>query len=272
MAVSWPFARHSRWQKQLDAYIDGELSADALRKFEAHSVRCSACTAEMAGRRELKRMAQVLPQLPAPRSFRITPGMLVEAPAARPTTGRPIAMRVAQVTAGLAVLGFAAVLALDLAGSDEGGTTQQASQGDGANAETFDAANPLGTTVAEPGTAEYDLSGEGDDDDAGGLPSLEDDVRGQGYTEPTAAAGSESLTRDDFSNSPEGPVASDANNRSAAGSSAPPTDDGVASSIGADEVDDDEGRSGFVVAEIGLLALAAVAGVTWLSMRRGRAG
>ena len=40
MAFSWPFARHAGWQKQLDAYVDGELPADAARRFDAHLAGC----------------------------------------------------------------------------------------------------------------------------------------------------------------------------------------------------------------------------------------
>jgi hypothetical protein len=49
---------------------------------------------------------------------------------------------------------------------------------------------------------------------------------------------------------------------------APPADDGVESSIGPDEADEDAGLSGFLVAEIGLAALAGVATATWLVTRR----
>jgi anti-sigma factor RsiW len=43
------------WQFQLDAYLDGELTAEPMRALEAHLRTCPACTADVLARVQLKR-------------------------------------------------------------------------------------------------------------------------------------------------------------------------------------------------------------------------
>lgn len=42
------------WRDRLDAVIDGELPAEAMREFAAHLHECPSCTADIAGRQQLK--------------------------------------------------------------------------------------------------------------------------------------------------------------------------------------------------------------------------
>jgi len=42
------------WREKLDAFVDGELSADAQREFEAHLQTCASCAADIANRVQLK--------------------------------------------------------------------------------------------------------------------------------------------------------------------------------------------------------------------------
>ncbi len=43
------------WKAQLDRYVDGELSADQMRAFDAHVRNCAACSADALSRVQLKR-------------------------------------------------------------------------------------------------------------------------------------------------------------------------------------------------------------------------
>jgi len=47
------------WQKQLDTYLDGELSADEMKAFDAHVRTCSSCAADALARVQMKRSLQV---------------------------------------------------------------------------------------------------------------------------------------------------------------------------------------------------------------------
>lgn len=42
------------WRDKLDAFIDGELSPDVQREFDAHLRGCTSCAADIAGRMQLK--------------------------------------------------------------------------------------------------------------------------------------------------------------------------------------------------------------------------
>ncbi len=43
------------WQNQLDGYLDGELSSDAMRSLDTHLRTCPACTADALSRVQFKR-------------------------------------------------------------------------------------------------------------------------------------------------------------------------------------------------------------------------
>ena len=117
----FPFLHpHSRWSGRLHAFVDGELHPDAAGRFEGHAAECADCAFAIADARNLKQALRALPELEAPRSFRLTPAMitprrepakLVAVPAPRKWTP---AIRFAQVTAALAVLGLVAAGTADL--------------------------------------------------------------------------------------------------------------------------------------------------------------
>ena len=50
------------WTEKLDAYFDGELSAEEARALDAHVRQCPACTAESLRRLQLKRAVQTAGQ------------------------------------------------------------------------------------------------------------------------------------------------------------------------------------------------------------------
>jgi anti-sigma factor RsiW len=47
-----------QWSTKLDTYLDGELSADEMRAFDAHVRDCPACAADALARVQMKRMVQ----------------------------------------------------------------------------------------------------------------------------------------------------------------------------------------------------------------------
>ena len=66
---------HNRWSGQLHAYVDGELHADATERFKEHLAECAACAYAVADARNLKQLLHALPEIPAPRSFKLTAAM-----------------------------------------------------------------------------------------------------------------------------------------------------------------------------------------------------
>ncbi|HWY59232.1 MAG TPA: zf-HC2 domain-containing protein [Terriglobales bacterium] len=46
---------HEQWQTQIDAYLDGELNAEAMHALDAHLRTCPACAADVLARVQLKR-------------------------------------------------------------------------------------------------------------------------------------------------------------------------------------------------------------------------
>jgi anti-sigma factor RsiW len=57
---------HTRLQRQLSAYADGELSPDERREVEAHLQTCVECREELAGLRQVKHLIGQLPEREAP--------------------------------------------------------------------------------------------------------------------------------------------------------------------------------------------------------------
>ena len=46
------------WKEKLDAYIDGEVSENELRAFDAHVRGCASCSADALARVQMKRSIQ----------------------------------------------------------------------------------------------------------------------------------------------------------------------------------------------------------------------
>lgn len=117
---------HSRWREQVDAYLDEELPGAARARFGGHLAACIDCTAELEARRSLKQLLSAVPEMPAPRSFRLTPAMAA-APAKAPAAPR-LALRAAQFGAAAASIALVTVLFIDVGGSGgSGGDTTAAS-------------------------------------------------------------------------------------------------------------------------------------------------
>ena len=47
------------WKAKLDTYLDGELSEEEMRSFDAHVRGCPSCSADALARVQMKRAVQV---------------------------------------------------------------------------------------------------------------------------------------------------------------------------------------------------------------------
>jgi hypothetical protein len=127
-----PFLRrHSRWRDNVSAYLDGELSERERSRFEAHAAGCEGCRRELAAQRELKTLLSGLPEVAAPRSFRLTPEMVEATPVPAPPRRSQTPLRVSQFAAGLAVVALVTVGVIDVTsgGSNSSTTDTRASAG-----------------------------------------------------------------------------------------------------------------------------------------------
>jgi anti-sigma factor RsiW len=117
-----PFFRgHSRWEAMVDASVDGALSPREAARLEAHRSACAACSRALEATLALKAALATLPEVEAPRSFRLTPAMVAAKPAVR-RPGPPLAVyRFAQAAGGVALAAFVAVVVIDLGDPGRGG-------------------------------------------------------------------------------------------------------------------------------------------------------
>lgn len=68
----------------LSALADGELDPTQTGALEAHVAGCAACSAELAGMRQVRSLLQALPEQDAPRSFRLREADVSPAPRQAP--------------------------------------------------------------------------------------------------------------------------------------------------------------------------------------------
>ncbi len=97
------------WLPLISDYIDGTLPKFDVVRLEAHLAECVQCASDLEGLQQAANILQRLPDLPAPRSFTLTPA---QARRLKPT---PI-FRFAQVAAAIAAAFLLFAFALDLAG------------------------------------------------------------------------------------------------------------------------------------------------------------
>ena len=112
--------RHRRFAELASAYTDGELRGGELRRFEAHLAACARCKDAVDAGRALKLHVSQMPEVPAPRSFRLTPQMVAAAgkPKWAVGTGTPLYLNLARAGAALSVGAFATVLSVGAFDSD----------------------------------------------------------------------------------------------------------------------------------------------------------
>ena len=64
--------RHRRWQEKLSAYIDERLDPSERQELTRHLAECSSCQEELESLRAMVALLRQMPQVPIPRSFRLT--------------------------------------------------------------------------------------------------------------------------------------------------------------------------------------------------------
>jgi hypothetical protein len=74
------FRRHPVGEGELSAYLDGRLSPRRSRRLEEHLQSCAACQRKLDGLRTLVDALHGLPEVPAPRSFALSPEQAAPAP------------------------------------------------------------------------------------------------------------------------------------------------------------------------------------------------
>lgn len=75
--MTW-FKRHDRLREKLSAYIDGQLAADEMGLIDEHLAACEACRRELDDLRLTVSAVREIPEVEAPRSFRLVPEQVLE--------------------------------------------------------------------------------------------------------------------------------------------------------------------------------------------------
>ena len=117
------FRAHSRWTALANVYVDGELKESGRSRFETHLEGCSRCRVALGELRIAKAAVSRMSQVPAPRSFRLTPAMVsdVAKPPLEKRRGTSLVLRGAQFTAAIAASVFVVSLAAGVLFSSEHG-------------------------------------------------------------------------------------------------------------------------------------------------------
>lgn len=157
-----PFLRsHSRFTRELDAFVDGELAPREAAAFETHLARCQQCRAAVAVARALKAEIGALPEQPAPRSFALTPELVARGPARQPAmrTSAPLYLNLARGAAAISVVAFVAVFTASLANGGDDSTAAGANRAErDSTFEAKDAAVPqLAATESSGAGSQYGL-------------------------------------------------------------------------------------------------------------------
>lgn len=117
--------RNGGGEGDLDAYLDGALLARDRERFEARLANDPALRRHLEAVRALKAALRELPEIEAPRSFRLTPAMVTTA-ARTPAPARsrpPMVLRAAQLTAGVAAFVLAITFVASIGGSKSSSDT-----------------------------------------------------------------------------------------------------------------------------------------------------
>lgn len=91
--------KHTRWQREFSAYMDGRLAPRDRQALERHLEGCAACQANLESLQRLVALVRRLPQVPVPRSF-----ALAHAPARAPRWDSRYAAPLRYSTAAAALL------------------------------------------------------------------------------------------------------------------------------------------------------------------------
>lgn len=244
--------RHEKFRGQVDAYLDGELPAARATRFESHIAACGSCAEAVSEGRALKALFASLPPVEVPRSFRLTPAMVAEVPPTRllPTRQPAMALRFAQMTAGVAIMALATVATVDFASGNSSSDEQ---------------------TIMATGSAESAKSAPLAQDAAGATSGVARDPASPPVL-PTPIGGSAGAQSNATQAVPTADTLSKNQPGNAATPSAAETNSYADRSAGAGSIESaasrnsggDPGSSALRLAELGLLALAAIAAASWL--------
>ena len=109
---------HGRFLEMLSDYVDGLLPEAERIALEAHLQGCDSCTEELESLRATVLMLRRMPEVEAPRSFRLAPAT-VTAPTLPPE--RPVLLWTMRVSTALAVVAFTVMVAGNVSGLFGGG-------------------------------------------------------------------------------------------------------------------------------------------------------
>ena len=109
---------HGRFLEMLSDHVDGELPEAERIALEAHLQGCDSCTEELESLRATVQLLQRMPEVEAPRSFRIAPAAVT---APTPPPERPVFLWAMRVSTALAVVAFTVMVAGNVTGLFEGG-------------------------------------------------------------------------------------------------------------------------------------------------------
>ena len=109
---------HGRFLEMLSDHVDGVLPEAERIALEAHLQGCDSCTEELESLRATVQMLRRMPEVEAPRSFRLAPAA-VTAPI--PPPERPVFLWAMRVSTALAVVAFTVMVAGNVTGLFEGG-------------------------------------------------------------------------------------------------------------------------------------------------------
>ena len=109
---------HGRFLEMLSNYVDGVLPEAERIALEAHLQGCDSCTEELESLRATVQMLRRMPEVEAPRSFRIAPAAITTP---TPPPERPVFLWAMRVSTAMAVVAFTVMVAGNVTGLFEGG-------------------------------------------------------------------------------------------------------------------------------------------------------
>jgi hypothetical protein len=254
----------------LSALVDRQLDAEAARATEAHVAACTMCSEEVDGMRRVKTMLAAMPELDAPRSFRLRQAD-VDAPARPARGGTSGAVRWAPALSGVAAALFLVVLGTDFATRDSGDERQAslAAQGDSAAyeraSEDMFSANDGASASEAAGAVEPPAGATGGGGDDGVVPATACDAGNTSDLDLEACTAADRSSAEPQPSDAGTPPAGDIARADDAG-----TKQGAELEAAISHGDGDGNRTGFLVVEIiaGALAMGAIA--TYIVSRRAR--